>query len=673
MTEPPTFSLIVPTRRRVPTLRRLLASLAETAARPEQLEVLLVVDQDDPASQEVLEHLTLNVRAVVVPPGLTMGALNATGYESSSGRYLMLLNDDVVARTSGWDDRMLGCFRACPDEILLVHVNDLIFGDELCTFPVVSRRFCELAGGICPREYVRYRIDDHIGDVFNLLAVLGERRTFYLPDVVFEHLPFHPRRAGSVSDRSQSGSVIQRWAPRDRVYHSDPAVLAGDARRFDALFPRRKELALQLKDYLDGEARRAEAARRRQLLESIRDPFSLRVPQRLRTATDTPVTVAIVAADAEEPGWRRCLASLRARKGCELIVLDHREAPDGHVPRELNRLMNAARTEAVLLLWGPVFGAGWLDRMLGCLGPDVGVVVPPLRIGSAASAGVVFHPDGSGHYGPVLGEVAEPRPVLTFASPVALIARARCPLRFDETYRRHFFDLDLGLRVWESGLRVVCCPSPAVAGRPSLDHAPGSPHGPPYQDGPFSPEIFDADRRFFAGQWWGEGRFDRLQREVWDPIPELRGLSAAWTEAERLLLRGPEETADAFRLRAARVLRELRRLPILEDALRERFHCRLQIADCRFPEKHLCKSAICNLKSKIPRFLGKVADLLVRARRRVRREGYGGLARALARRVGLLAPPSHALGSRRGPVVLAPNPTLDAYRPRVEEEDGFPG
>src|SRR5207244_9514785 len=111
---------------------------------------------------------------------------------------------------------------------------------------------------------------------------------------------------------------------------------AGDALRFDALFPRRKELALQLKDYLDGEVRRAEAARQRQLLESIRDPFSLRVPQRLRTGTDTSVTVAVVAKDAEEPVWRRCLASLRAQStGCELIVLDHRHAPDGHVPREL--------------------------------------------------------------------------------------------------------------------------------------------------------------------------------------------------------------------------------------------------------------------------------------------------------------------------------------------------
>src|SRR5262249_19482701 len=156
------------------------------------------------------------------------------------------------------------------------------------TFPAVSRRFCELVGGICPREYVRYRIDDHIGDLFNLLAVLGERRIFYLPDVIFEH---QPGRAGSVSDGKRAGGVSDR---SDRIYHSDPTVLGDDARRFDALFPRRKELALQLKDYIDSEAHRAEAARQRHLLESIRDPFSLRVPQRLRTRTDTSLRVAVV-------------------------------------------------------------------------------------------------------------------------------------------------------------------------------------------------------------------------------------------------------------------------------------------------------------------------------------------------------------------------------------------
>ena len=163
-----------------------------------------------------------------------MGAINRAGYEASAGDYVMLLNDDVIARTPGWDATALACFRRFPDPVVLVHVNDTLFRDRLCTFPLTTRAFCERAGGICPPEYIRYRIDDHIEDVFNLLAVLGRRRTVYLPDVVFQHYNLIERPEG------------------DRVYASDPAVLALDAPRFAALFPARKELALRLLDVIEG-------------------------------------------------------------------------------------------------------------------------------------------------------------------------------------------------------------------------------------------------------------------------------------------------------------------------------------------------------------------------------------------------------------------------------------
>jgi glycosyltransferase involved in cell wall biosynthesis len=259
----PTFSLIVPTRQRPAQLGRLLDSLAATAARPEALEVVLVIDADDPASVRVA-HARLAVKRVVVEPGLPMGALNTAGYQASSGKYLMLLNDDVVARTPGWDDRFRACFRRVPDGIALVHPNDTLFRDLLCTFPVVSRTFCRLAGGICPAEYRRYRIDDHIEDVFNLLAALGERRVFYLPDVVFEHL--------NTVALPQGG----------RAYESDPAVLAVDAPRFEALFAERKELALRLREYVAGGASAAVRGAWRRRLDAVPDSFSLRVPGRQR-------------------------------------------------------------------------------------------------------------------------------------------------------------------------------------------------------------------------------------------------------------------------------------------------------------------------------------------------------------------------------------------------------
>jgi hypothetical protein len=263
----PTFSLIVPTRGRVSALYRLLDSLAGTAARPEALEVVLVVDADDLLSQSV-RHQVLSLRPVVVPAGQTMGALNQAGYQASRGEYVMLLNDDVVARTPRWDESALARLRRFPDGIVLVHVNDTLMRERLCTFPLLSRAFCELAGGICPAEYIRYRIDDHIEDVFNLLALLGHRRTFYLPDIVFEHL----------------NSVPVPGAPAE--YHSIGALLALDAPRFLALFGARKELALRLLEHIEGTT---PPARLRRRLEQVTDPFSLRAPGRLQVESDVPL------------------------------------------------------------------------------------------------------------------------------------------------------------------------------------------------------------------------------------------------------------------------------------------------------------------------------------------------------------------------------------------------
>lgn len=258
----PTFSLIVPTRQRVQELKRFLDSLVRTARHPEALEVILVVDEDDAGTRAFAhdrnrsrETSMSRLRHVVVVPGLTMGALNQAGYAASTGQFVMLLNDDVVVRTRHWDEIILRQIQRFADATSLIHVNDRLFGETLCTFPLVSRTFCELAGGICPADYRRYRIDDHIEEVFHLLAVLGEWRMVYLPDVVFEHHHFVEAESGR------------------RSYVQDEAILAEDTRRFAGLFAERKEIALHLMETL---TRRERSDGWVQRLEAIPDSQTLR-------------------------------------------------------------------------------------------------------------------------------------------------------------------------------------------------------------------------------------------------------------------------------------------------------------------------------------------------------------------------------------------------------------
>lgn len=292
----PALSLIVPTRQRVGSLRNLLDSLHATALAPGALEVVLVVDADDGPTL-AFRHAGLALTPVVIPPGRTMGTLNAEGYRASRGDFVMLLNDDVVAQTPGWDEKVLRRLRRFPDGIVLVHVNDTLLRDNLCTFPIVSRTFCKLAGGICPVEYVRYRIDDHIEDVFNLLGRLGHRRTIYLPDVVFEH----------------GNRVVQPSGHAE--YHSLPDLLAVDAPRFLTLFPDRKQLAVTLLAHIEGSLSPERLEHAHRILNAIADPFGLRMPDRLQVESDVPLARRLLRrfAGMTAQTYRRALRAVRRR------------------------------------------------------------------------------------------------------------------------------------------------------------------------------------------------------------------------------------------------------------------------------------------------------------------------------------------------------------------------
>lgn len=272
----PKLSLIVPTRGRPEPLGRFLASIARTARFPHRIEIVLVIDDDDPDTRSVVQR-QLHTRRILGAPGRTMGELNAAGYAAATGEFIMLLNDDVTARTPHWDETVVRCFRRFPDPYVLVHVNDTLIQHHLCVFPIVSRAYCELAGGICPTEYRRYRIDDHIEDPFNMLAAIGVKRSVYLPDVIFEHAnaAIHPE-AG-------------------RVYMSDPVILAEDAPRFEAMLPDRKALVLRMLERM-GEATPERITR----VMAFGDSFALRTEGR-----------QIV----ERTWWNRVRAQYR-RNGC---------------------------------------------------------------------------------------------------------------------------------------------------------------------------------------------------------------------------------------------------------------------------------------------------------------------------------------------------------------------
>lgn len=229
--EVPTFSFLLPTRNRIDDLTALLTSIETTTSHPEALEIVLGIDEDDAATRDLVWE-SLNIKKVFLKPGQTMGNMNRACHDASTGRYLMLMNDDMLLRTPAWDEILLDVIGRVGDDAFLIHVNDLLFGERLCCFPMVSRTYCEMASGICPSYYERYRIDDHIHQTFSILGQLGHQRIYYLEHVVFEHLNFEGTASG------------------DRMYLINQEVVARDAQRFDTSIQERITVAQMLAKHI---------------------------------------------------------------------------------------------------------------------------------------------------------------------------------------------------------------------------------------------------------------------------------------------------------------------------------------------------------------------------------------------------------------------------------------
>jgi len=189
----PKISLLLPTRGRPALVERLLASLAGTTARPDRVEVVLCVDDDDPGSLGLGEGTPNLVR--IVGPRRTMGALNTACLLHSGGEIIVLGNDDMVVRTHGWDDKLTQMHARFPDGIYLSYANDLFMSKRRATFPILSRRCCDLLGDPFPAAYRGAFIDTHLFDIFKRLQHGGYDRFAYLEDVVFEHLHYRTGKA----------------------------------------------------------------------------------------------------------------------------------------------------------------------------------------------------------------------------------------------------------------------------------------------------------------------------------------------------------------------------------------------------------------------------------------------------------------------------------------------
>lgn len=163
---PDHISILLPTRGRPSSLRKVFASLEEMTRDKSLLDVWVYVDEDDVATNEYIQtgsweshgfgtNWCIEKRAKSMGEMLNLLRERCT---TNPGIYCPLADDNVVA-TRGWDVKVRNAFNLNADRIAMVFLRDTTCPPDQVTHVCLSAEWTNVLGRIIT-EYFPYWFDD---------------------------------------------------------------------------------------------------------------------------------------------------------------------------------------------------------------------------------------------------------------------------------------------------------------------------------------------------------------------------------------------------------------------------------------------------------------------------------------------------------------------------------
>jgi hypothetical protein len=151
-------SVLLPSRGRPESLGRSIEYLRHTATHPEEIEVLVGYDADDPNTATVAE--ASGVAPVQFPKRFGYSQLHRYVNdlaERAAGEWLLLWNDDALMLTLGWDSVIAHYEHTTPR---VLSSSSTGYGHSLCCFPTASRGLYEALGHLSLSPHVDTWLQD---------------------------------------------------------------------------------------------------------------------------------------------------------------------------------------------------------------------------------------------------------------------------------------------------------------------------------------------------------------------------------------------------------------------------------------------------------------------------------------------------------------------------------
>jgi hypothetical protein len=205
------ISILVPTLNRPQNIEALTRSIERTTQHPEDVEILFGIHEDDHASIKMisalmLEGLRITVRAEFLdrPAEFNLSKLWNELYARAKHNILGFFGDDVLFRTTGWDDEVRAEFE--NDYKILLHCNDVHQRGKYAALFFTHRKVHDAIGYYMNEKFARVHMDTS-----HVLAFQALDRVVYRDDILTEHL--HPTIFSERADKTYTDS--NKYIPHD--------------------------------------------------------------------------------------------------------------------------------------------------------------------------------------------------------------------------------------------------------------------------------------------------------------------------------------------------------------------------------------------------------------------------------------------------------------------------
>lgn len=192
-------SILLPTRGRPGPAAKSIASCLDMAEEPDRVEIVVRVDDNDPAVKEYEREVTSACPRAFILRGPRHGYARIFDYYQemavrSTGQQLVLWNDDMEWRTKGYDSLLLDApaFSVQFPRLVTERTSD-------CTLPVVGRAFWEAMG---------YMGDNNVDVWFSHISRDTQSKVIR-DDVAFQHHRFRDQ-----TFRENKDNLGEYWKER---------------------------------------------------------------------------------------------------------------------------------------------------------------------------------------------------------------------------------------------------------------------------------------------------------------------------------------------------------------------------------------------------------------------------------------------------------------------------